>query len=336
MKKERIRIVDIADELGLSTTTVSNVIHGKTKKISDETVKRVQELIEKRRYIPDMAGILLAQNNSGIVGVIINNHEKYENRALEDGFISASVNALSAELDKAGYFMLVRVLTGWDEIVRTASMWNMEGLVMIGFCEQEYHKLREAMHIPFVVYDGYLEETGRICNLIVDNFDGGYQAGKYLKQMGHKKVLCIADNYICMDKERIDGCIKGLDGCTADFLQIPDKEDERDIFYKNNFPLIKKYTAVFAVSDFYAAELVYKIQEHGLNVPRDISVIGFGDSFWCAKMFPPLTTIKQDPAERARQAVAILKEMKGGNYGKTSVTLPVRLVERSSVRRIAD
>jgi len=53
---ERVRIVDIAEELGLSTATVSNVIHGKTKKISDETVKRVQELLEKRQYIPSMAG----------------------------------------------------------------------------------------------------------------------------------------------------------------------------------------------------------------------------------------------------------------------------------------
>ena len=99
MKEDRPRIVDIAEELGLSTATVSNVIHGKTKKISDETVKRVQETLEKKGYIPNMAGILLAQNNSRIVGVIINNHEKYENHVLEDAFISTAVNALSLELD---------------------------------------------------------------------------------------------------------------------------------------------------------------------------------------------------------------------------------------------
>lgn len=100
MRQERVRIIDIAEELGLSTATVSNVIHGKTKKVSDETVKRVQQLIEERGYIPDMAGILLAQNNSRIVGVIINNHEKYENCVLEDGFISASLDALSRPFHK--------------------------------------------------------------------------------------------------------------------------------------------------------------------------------------------------------------------------------------------
>ena len=64
MENQRIRLIDIAEELGLSTATVSNVIHGKTKKVSEETVKRVQELLEKRQYIPSMAGVLLAQNDS--------------------------------------------------------------------------------------------------------------------------------------------------------------------------------------------------------------------------------------------------------------------------------
>ena len=64
MDEKRVRISDIAEELGLSTATVSNVIHGKTQRVSDETVKKVQELLEKREYIPSMAGILLAQNDS--------------------------------------------------------------------------------------------------------------------------------------------------------------------------------------------------------------------------------------------------------------------------------
>ena len=147
----RVRIVDIAEELGLSTATVSNVIHGKTKKISDETVKRVQELIEKRGYIPSMAGILLAQNSSGIIGVVVNDHQKYEGRTLEDAFIAAAVNALAAEIEKAGLFLMIKTTRERDEILRFASMWNMEGLVLIDFCEEDYASLREKMHIPCVI-----------------------------------------------------------------------------------------------------------------------------------------------------------------------------------------
>ena len=65
--EQRVRICDIAEELGLSTATVSNVIHGKTNKVSDETVQRVTALLEERQYIPSMAGVLLARNSSKIV-----------------------------------------------------------------------------------------------------------------------------------------------------------------------------------------------------------------------------------------------------------------------------
>ena len=55
MEERRVRICDLAEELGLSTATVSNVIHGKTKKVSDATVQRVTALLEEREYIPNMA-----------------------------------------------------------------------------------------------------------------------------------------------------------------------------------------------------------------------------------------------------------------------------------------
>lgn len=87
--QERVRICDIAKELGLSTATVSNVIHGKTNKVSDETVQRVTALLEKRRYIPSMAGILLTRNGSGIIGVFVNDHPKYEGHTLRDGFLAS-------------------------------------------------------------------------------------------------------------------------------------------------------------------------------------------------------------------------------------------------------
>lgn len=110
MEERRVKISDIAEELGLSTATVSNVLHGKTNKVSDETIKRVQALLEERQYIPSMAGILLAQNNSKIIGVVVNDHEKYEGHVLEDTFVASSLNALSTEIEKCGQFMMVKRL----------------------------------------------------------------------------------------------------------------------------------------------------------------------------------------------------------------------------------
>lgn len=329
---QRVRIADIAEELGLSSATVSNVIHGKTKKISDETVKRVQELLEERQYIPSMAGILLSQNDSRIIGVVVNDHIKYEGKVLEDAFVASSLNALMFELEKNGYFMMVRATTDWNEVARLASMWNMDGMVLIGFCEADYQKLREKLHIPFVVYDGFFENPEKICNLTIDNYDGGRQVGEYLYRMGHRKVLCIADNYTCMDRERIEGCDAGLEEGELSFLQIPMQREARKHFYDEHLQMILSHSAIFAVSDVYAIEMMHFLQERGISVPEDISVIGFDNNALCENCHPRLTTVGQDAAERARSAVKAIQHLKEGSCEATMQILPVHLVIRDSVR----
>ena len=93
MEKERIRMSDIAQELGLSTATVSNVIHGKTKKISDETVRRVQELIEKAAICQIWQRFCLHRTipESSVLSSMT--MKSNEGHVLEDGFIAASVNS---------------------------------------------------------------------------------------------------------------------------------------------------------------------------------------------------------------------------------------------------
>ena len=331
----RIRIKDIAEELGLSTATVSNVIHGKTSKVSRETVKRVQELIEKRGYIPSMAGILLARNNSRIIGVVINRHTKYEGSLLSDNFISSSLNELSVQIEEAGYFMMIKTSDSYEEIVRFASMWNMEGLIIIGFCESDYKNLRESMHIPFVVYDGYFESSDNICNLIIDNFGGGFKMGEYLYKMGHRKVVCLSDNYICMDKERIDGLMAGLKNGSAKLVKIPLHRKERLRFYEKNFKeIMEKYTAAFAVSDEYAIEFMHFLQKNEINIQVDFSIAGFDGGILGEKVYPELTSIKQDMRERAEMAIEALTALKEGREVKNEQKLMVELIERDSVKRI--
>lgn len=203
--QERVRICDIAEELGLSTATVSNVIHGKTNKVSDETVRRVTALLEKRQYIPSMAGILLARNSSGIIGVFVNDHPKYAGHTLRDGFIASALDALATEIERGGQFMLVKKARCAGDVVRFASMWNMDGLVMTGFCEQDYTDLRRHIRIPIVVYDGLCRDPERLVNLSIDNYDGGYQMGRHLSGLGHRKLLCVSDNETGVDRERIEG-----------------------------------------------------------------------------------------------------------------------------------
>ena len=330
--EQRVRICDIAEELGLSTATVSNVIHGKTNKVSDETVQRVTALLEERQYIPSMAGILLARNSSKIIGVFVNDHEKYEEHTLDDFFIASSLNFLSTEIESSGRFMMVKKAKCAEEIIRFASMWNMDGIVVIGFCDPDYMYLRNHMRIPFAVYDGFCEKPERILNITIDNFEGGYQMGCHFRELGHQAALCISDNNICVDMERFCGFCKGFAPSKADLLLIPMQKEQRWSFYLSNLEKFQQVTAVFAVSDYYAIDLMHFLIEQGFSVPEDISVAGFDDTPMCEMVTPTLTTIKQDGALRAKIAVGKLKELREGKEICTEVKLPVSLVVRRSTK----
>ena len=329
---ERVRISDIAEELGVSTATVSNVIHGKTHKVSPETVQRVQELLEKRQYIPSMAGILLAQNDSRIIGVVVNAHEKYESRVLEDVFIASALNCLSVEIEQSGLFMMVKTTTKAADIVQFSSMWNLEGMVLIGFCEEDYQLLRNHIRVPFVVYDGFFDQPRRICNLTIDNYDGGFQVGRHFRKLGHQKALCISDNLVCMDKERYEGFRAGFGD--ADFMLVPMRQADRQNFYWENLEVLRQYTAVFAVSDHYAVELIRFLGSQGISVPGQVSVAGFDDTPICRQMIPSLTSVKQDNQLRAKLALENLRALKAGEETGATIKLPVTLMERESTRAI--
>lgn len=333
--ENKVRIIDIAEELGVSTATVSNVIHGKTGKISAGTVRRVQEKLEERGYIPNMAATLLAQNNSRIIGVVIKNHPKYEGKLLTDPFIAAALNDLSDEIEKSGYFMMVKKAGDIMEAAQFASMWNMDGMVLLSFCADEYQTLRDRIRIPFVVYDGYFQNRGRIFNIRIDDWDGGRQVGAYLREMGHKKVLCVADNQECMDWERYQGLCQGL-GAQADFLQIPMEKARRTLFYQQRLSQLRRYTAVFAVSDYYAVDLMGTLRAAGVGIPEEISMVGFDDGAVCEQVIPPLTSVRQDGARRAKMALELLRRMKREPEYSCDVLTAVELIPRGSVRRLCD
>ena len=334
MEQNRVRIVDIAETLGLSTATVSKVIHGKTSKISNETVKRVQQELERTGYIPNMAGILLARNNSRIIGVVVNDNIKYEGRVLEDGFVMSSLNALSHEVNKKGYFLMIKTTAAINEIPVFASMWNMDGLILMGFCETDYEMLRNQMRISFVVYDGYFDKCSKVVNLVIDHYDGGYQAGSCFKELGHKKALCISDNYICMDKERIDGFRKAFEPGETIVWQIPKTVKERMIFYQDKFPELLKteISAIFAVSDYYALEFMRFLQGMGVRIPEDMQIIGFDDTMSSRESNPALTTIHQDAPLRAKTAIECIEAMRDGIECESGIVLPVKLIKRESTR----
>ena len=337
----RVTIRDIAEELGVSTATVSNVINGKTKKISQKTIERVQKALEEKQYIPNMAGILLAQNSSKIICVVISDHEKYEGKILQDYFISALMDNLAIEIERNNYFMMIKITNNMNEIIKYASMWNMAGLVLIGFCTQDYNSLRKRIHIPFVVMDGFFKPEEKCANVSIDDFQGGYLMGQYLIKQGHRNIMYISDNDMCMDHNRYMGLKQAFkDNCNEEnniyFEIIPMKKEKRINYYKSMEKKLRQFTALFCASDAYAIEVMNFLIDSGYKIPRDISIAGFDDIPGGQIVRPALTTIKQNIKLRAEKAICLLKDQINGEVKENNIVLPVELVERRSVARIKE
>ena len=352
-ENRRVTIKDIAEEIGVSTATVSNVIHGKTKKISDRTVAKVQEKLQESGYIPNMAAVLLAQNSSKIVCVVVSDHEKYEGKMLEDPFVAQMINTISKELSHLGYFMMIKEERDIEKIAAYASMWNMAGLILMGYCSVDYERLRSKMHIPFVVVDSYEKNIKSYIDIGVDNVEGGRIAGEYLLSKGHRRILYFADNKEDCDLDRYNGLkvafaayqdtLKGSAGHNSPItVKTPEEPSyylismdrlQREKDYEDILAIIRKeqITAVFAASDYYAIEFMRFLLKKGIKVPKEVSIMGFDDIPLAQQVYPALTTISQNIPLRARTAVKMLHELVENNTQCGSVLIPVELVERESV-----
>lgn len=333
MDKRPVTIQDVAYELGVSTATVSNVIHGKTRKIGRETVALVERKLEEMGYLPRQAHILLGKNPSALVGIVINDHEKYGGHPLEDGYLSKVLNSLVREAERRGYLLIVKLARSIDDVPVLASVWNMEAVIVQGFCQVDYRKLKMNMHRPLIILDGFFSKDDEYNNLEIDHFEGGVLAGKYLKEMGHEFVVCISDNDICMDRLRYQGLCEVLPESVL--MVVPSGRKERWAFFRENFTELMNNTAAFCVSDFYALDLIRFLNTMGVRVPEDFSVIGFDDIPGLDLTIPPLTTVRQDTDERAVRTFDMIGALKADPGYLADIRLTPVLAERSSVKKLS-
>ena len=107
-------------------------------------------------------------------------------------------------------------------------------------------------------------------------------------------------------------------------------------FYEDKFPEMLKHniTAVFAASDFYALEFMRFLQGKGMQIPKDIQMIGFDDNMASRESSPALTTIHQDASLRAKTAIECLEAMRDGFDCETEIVLPVELIKRESTGKL--
>lgn len=340
-----ITIKDMAEMLGLSTTTVSNVIHGKTSEVSQKTIQRVQKLLEEYDYVPNINARNLAQNQSKIIGLAMKGplHKYSKTNMLIDPFISELVGTMEAEIRKKGYFMMLYISASIEEIIQYVSSWNVDGLIITGMLHDDYIKVKRRYKKPAVLIDGYLsKDVIQYANVGLEDETGSYQMTKYLLENGHREIAFIADNMAGVDYYRFLGYKRALEeyrlsAREENIIIIPMGKIETQDVLNDLYIKAEKYSAFMFCSDYYAAIVLNYLQDRGLSVPWDISITGFDNNYFSRMVRPMITTVNQNVSQKGKQAVDYLIDLIDEKVPEQmDIKLPVELVIRGSVRKISN
>lgn len=338
-----ITIKEMAEILGISPTTVSNVINGKTSEVSEKTAEKVRRLLEEYDYIPNMNAKNLAQKHSRLIGIVWKNRkDKYEN-IFADPFHGKLLGTLEAAIRESGYYLMLYTSEDINEIVRNVVSWNADGLILVGMLHDDYIRIRIKYKRPIILIDSYTPgNIASYVNIGLDDEQGGYLMTHYLLECGHRKIAFLADNMEGVDYIRYLGhqrALKeyGLEADPDNLIVIRPSKYERQNSMNEIYNVVHNFTAFMCCSDYYAVTLMKYLRERGIRFPDDISITGFDDNLYSQIAYPALTTIHQDITHRGEMAVEyLLKMINGWAPETTNISLPVNLVIRDSVKIIEE
>lgn len=334
-----ITMKELAQKLNLSTTTISNVINGKSGQVSKETVERVREALDKYNYVPNMTAVNLASKKSKLVGVGIINFKEDDNY-LKDAFIGELLGSIGLELRKHGFYMQSFLTPDPKELLKTVSSWNVDGLILFGESHESGLEIVKKFSKPKVYIDSNIdiEKAGGV-SVVLDDFGGGYKMGQYLIENGHEKIAFLAENKAGNNLARFNGLKKvmeenGLSLFSEDFIKLEASEKMMEQGLDEAMKLRKKYSVFFCSSDYNALSLLNYMRDRGVEVPRDISIVGFDGNIYSRMSRPMITTVYQNPSKKGEEAVlGLMKQMETPKY-KEKIVLPIKILDGQTVARL--
>lgn len=330
------KMIDIAELVGCSVATVSNAINGRGR-MSDEMRQLILNRCAELNFVPNSAGRSLRLQRSDTVGLI---YAPSFAELFGNIFYARIMEGLAETFGQAGLDLVLGNRMESDGVPSIIRQGKVDALVVLAgvFGKQAFQGLRNCP-VPLCVVDGYHSELPAD-SLTSDGFGGGRQVGEFFVANGHREVRMIAYRSPLYNiEQRIAGFLFGLRAAGLDV-----QEDEVILRVNDNkqaFEEIKRQlggqnppTALFAVNDTLAVELVHVLIEAGFRVPQDVSVVGFDDDPIAARCHPPLTTVglgKRDfGAESARM---VLNRLAHPEAPPIHQVQPTRLIVRESVAK---
>ncbi|MEJ2853061.1 MULTISPECIES: LacI family DNA-binding transcriptional regulator [unclassified Saccharothrix] len=323
-------MTDVARLAGVSHQTVSRVLNDHPN-VREQTRLRVRAAIAELGYRPNKAARALVTGRSQLIGVVAQNSTLYGPASLLAAFEEAAALAGFAvsvgrvkELDHASI----------NKAVERHRDERVAGIVVIAPTAPANDALADIpAGVPVVTVDG---DPARPTPLVtVDQQAGAYAATKHLLDAGHRTVWHVSGPPNWFDSSgRVEGWRKALEDAGAEVPPLVPADWSARAGHQAGQMLARmpEVTAVFAANDHLALGILRAMHERGRRVPEDVSVVGFDDVPEAEFFIPPLTTVRQDFAAVAREALdLLLAQVVDGAAADTRRTIAPALISRGSV-----
>lgn len=338
LKRVSVRIEDVAKAAGVSTQTVSRVVNGRPG-VAEATRQRVLEAIYKLGYEPNLFARWLAGGSSSIIGMIAED--------LSEPVMASLIASVELEVKKRGYFLLVssNINPSFDQPVyaQILSAEHLAGLIFSRLGADRYDEIYVedllTRKIPIVAL-GDWPGSSRFSSVGLSEVDGGYQATRYLLDLGHRRIGMITGP---SHNSAARGRARGYEQALAEYGVTVDPELilEGDWTFHSGFAAAQKLiakrpdiSAIFCQNDRMAIGVLRALRQSGIKVPENVSVIGFDDIPDAAYSDPPLTTLHQSADEIGREAVRLLFDaIENPHMLPRRVEVRASLIQRESCRR---
>lgn len=329
-----VTLKDIAADTGYSITTVSHALRNLSD-ISEATKKFIRSRADSLGYILNASASTLRSGFSKTIAVLLGD--------LSNPFFAFTAKEIEMELKKFGYSAFFMNTNENPQVERNAITValsrQVDGIIIcpsqVGDRSDNIHFILQT-HTPCVLIGRHFRDVSVSC-VACDDRKGGLLAGRHVLERGHRHILYVdtpCNNSSAV--ERKEGVLQAFQEFSEPVRFSIEKFDENGDYLQTLLhPKKQPYTVLIAFNDLIAWDVLCRIQEYGLRVPQDISLIAFDNLHSCLPLPFPLTSISSSKVAMPRRAVKVLMEqIQDANIPFSHITLDVELIDRNSVRSV--
>jgi DNA-binding LacI/PurR family transcriptional regulator len=335
--ENKLTLARLAEIAGVSASTVSRALKDNPL-IKKETRESLQALAKQHNFSLNRAASRLRTQKTNVVAVILNLIDDTD-QSINDPFLLKVVGDLNQVLNQNGYELLLSnsqmANDDWANYFISSS--RADGIIVIGQGKstRQVEKVAESK-VPLVVW-GDPKAQSNYAVVGSNNDLGGYIATQHLLKGGCKRILFLGDPEHAEMSERYKGYKRALKEAKLNYsvdLTLSCDITSKVAYEKMGEVILSKglfFDGIVATSDMVALGALKALKERYINIPNDVSIIGFDDIAMAELFHPALTTIKQDTKLAANIMVEQLLKQFNTQVAE-SVVMDVELIQRKSTR----